>query len=117
MTTLGYTLATVFLYFAVFRYDMLGTKELASDFVIDRVSDGVIITDENGEVEDFNQRARAILSELETNPHKALSEILSLLADNKVLEADGKKYTPKENLLKNMAFCAVLQFYFWYDII
>ena len=96
LTILGYTLATVILFIAIFRYDMLGTKELARDFVIDRVSEGVIITDENGNVVDFNQKAASIIPKIETEPKAAIKEISSMIAENISLDTGDKKYTPKE---------------------
>ncbi len=99
VTTLGYTLATLFLYLAIFRYDILGTKELARDFVIDNVSDGVIVTDEEGSVVDYNRRALSIIPMLESDPHEALSMIQTVIAENRAIDYDGKKYTPKENSL------------------
>lgn len=99
ITTLGYTLATIPLYIAIFRYDILGTKELARDFVIDRVSDGVIVTDEENEVVDFNQKAKEILPQLETDPQEALRTVRALIAENRTLNAEDRRYTPKENQL------------------
>ena len=99
MTMLGYTLATVFLYVAIFRYDMLGSRELGRDFVVDRVSEGVVITDENDAVVDFNRTARSILPALATDPQAALAEIRRLLAEDRALDAAGRKFTPKETQL------------------
>ena len=99
MTTMGYTLATVFLYFAIFRYDMLGSRELARDFVIDRMSEGVVMLEEDGTISDFNQQARALLPALEVDPQAALEQIRALVADDRTLDIDGRRYTPKENLL------------------
>lgn len=101
LTTMGFTFAAVFLYLAIFRYDMLGARELALDFVVDRVSEGVVITDENGMVVDYNQKAKALLPSLETDPQAALDELLRLIADKRALEVEGRKYTPKENQLMN----------------
>lgn len=99
MTTLGYTLATLFLYLAIFRYDMLGSKELARDFILDRVSEGFVVTDEGGMVVDFNQTARSILPKLETDPQTTLSRLQAVITAGGTVDAEGRKYTPKENLL------------------
>lgn len=99
MTVMGYTIATLFLYLSIFRYDMLGTREIARDYVIDRVSEGVIVVDENGKVVDFNKSARAILPELNSEPQTALTKVLSLIRENKSLDVLDKKFTPKEDLL------------------
>lgn len=98
-TVLGYTIAAIFLLIAIFRFDMLGTKELARDFVIDRVSEGVVITDEEGNVVDYNQKAKKLLPQLKTEPTAALGLIHQLMAENRTLDVDDRKYTPKENQL------------------
>ena len=96
LTILGYSIATVILFIAIFRYDMLGTKELARDFVMDRVSDGVVITDENGTVVDYNRIAASIIPKLGSDPKEAIRDISTLIEENRSLDAGGKKYTPKE---------------------
>lgn len=99
VTALGYTLATLPLYYAMFRYDMLGTKELARDFIIDRVSEGVIVTDEDGTVMDVNRKAKELLPEIGTRPQEALERIRLLIEDNRTLDVGERKYTPKMDQL------------------
>ncbi|MCH5294002.1 MAG: HD domain-containing protein [Treponema sp.] len=99
VTVLGYTVASLFLFYAIFRYEMLGTKVLAWDFVIDRISEGVIVTDEDDNVVEFNKKAQSILPALTTNPSDALAQIHVLIDKKKSLNVGGRKYTPKENLL------------------
>ncbi len=106
MTVMGYTLATIFLYIAVFRYDMLGTKELARDFVIDRVSEGVIATSEDGTVSFCNEKAMTLFPELADVPDKVLADLKKLLAEEKPLFIEGRTYTLKEDVLKNGAYVA-----------
>lgn len=98
-TVFGYTIATLFLYLAVFRYDMLGAKELARDFIMENVAEGVIVSDENGNVADFNKSALRIFPEIETTPHDALVLLDRLIAENRTLDIDGRKFTPKEKTL------------------
>lgn len=99
MTACGYTIATIFFYLAIFKYDMLGTKELATDFVMDQISEGVIITDENGVVVRYNKKAKSIIPIIENEPVKALEQIIYLIENNHTLDIGEKKYTPKENKL------------------
>lgn len=101
MTHLGFALATIFLYIAIFRCDILGTRELARDFVMDRVSEGVIVTDEDDNVVDYNRKAVAILPELSSDPQAATERIRRLIAEGGAFDSGGKKYTPKENELSN----------------
>ena len=99
MTMLGYTIAIIFLYLAIFRYGMLGTRELARDLVMDQVSEGVIVTDDGGEVVDYNQKASQILPELETAPRDAIGRIHAMIGEGGSIDVAGRRYTPKENRL------------------
>ncbi|MBQ7159987.1 MAG: HD domain-containing protein [Treponema sp.] len=99
LTVLGYTFATVFLYVAIFCYDMLGTKELARDFALNRVAEGIIVVDEEGTIGDFNNMAKELIPSIDKDPNSALSELHSLIAENKTIDVDGRKFTPKENIL------------------
>ena len=98
-TSMGYTVAALLLYVAIFRYDILGSKELARDFIIDSVSEGFIVTDEDGTVVDFNRKARDLLPELESEPQRALARVQALGGENRTLDVADRRYTPKENVL------------------
>ena len=47
-TVIGYTLSTLFIYVALFKYDLMGILELVKDHVIDNLSEGIIAVDELG---------------------------------------------------------------------
>ena len=99
MTALGYTLSSIFLYIAVFRYDLLDTKELARDFVIEHVSDGIITTNKYGTVSFCNEKARKLFPELADFPDKTLADIQKLIAEGKTFTVQDRIYTLKENSL------------------
>ncbi len=99
LTSMGYTLATIFLYLAVFRHDMLGARELARSYVLDHMSEGFVITDEDDEVVACNQTARSLLPLLESSPCDALSQVRSMMSENRALESGGRKYSIKEQRL------------------
>lgn len=99
ITALGYTLATIFFYIAIFKCDMLGAKEIARDMVLELVSDGVIVTDTEGTIVDFNKKARSLLPNLESEPQKTVSLLRTLIQNKKTVDFEELKYTPKENVM------------------
>lgn len=99
MTALGFTISGQFLFIAIFVYDILDTKELARDFVIEQVSEGIIAVNEDGSVNFFNEKAKKLLPDITDSPESVLTELNSLIQAEKPLEVQGKKYTPKENVL------------------
>ena len=105
LTVLGYTVAAVFLYIAILHYDMLDTKELARDFVVEHVSEGIIAMNEDGSISFYNEKAKNLLPSLGDSPETALAEVRQLIMEEKPLVVRDKKYTPKENLLELFMDC------------
>ena len=65
LTMIGYTLSAVFLYIALFRYDLLGAREIARSFMIDRLSEGIIALDSEEVIQYINKKAKELYPELE----------------------------------------------------
>ncbi|MCR5699537.1 MAG: HD domain-containing protein, partial [Treponemataceae bacterium] len=101
ITTIGYAVASILFYIAIFAFEILDTKEIAKDFVIEQVSEGIIATTEDSSISFFNTKAKNILPELIKEPECALSQIRKLIKEERALEIGAKKYTPKENILLN----------------
>lgn len=104
-TVIGYTLATIFLYIAIFRYDMLDSRELARDFVIEHVSEGVVAVNEDGTISFTNEKAHALFPSLSSAPEKVLAELQKLVKTGTPLVVGEKKYTAKENILSEHKDC------------
>lgn len=63
ITVMGYAIGTLFMYVALFHFDLLDTLVLAKDYVLDEVSEGIITVNPNNEIEYVNRTARMILTE------------------------------------------------------
>ncbi|MDO4486818.1 MAG: histidine kinase N-terminal 7TM domain-containing protein [Bacillota bacterium] len=48
ITVLGYSISTIFMYIAIFKYDLLNMLQLAKDYVIDEVAEGIIAVNTAG---------------------------------------------------------------------
>ena len=88
------------MYIAIFRYDLLGVTEIAKDFMIDRLSEGVIAVDREGIVQYFNEPAKSLYPALEDEPASVVDEIKHAIAIGKTIKIDDRIYTPEENELK-----------------
>ncbi len=75
ITIIGYFLGTVFTFIAIFFYDLLGTGEIAREFMIDRLSEGVIAVDQNDIVQYFNENARKLYPDIGQDPDSVISEL------------------------------------------
>ncbi len=99
ITCIGYALASIVLCIAIFFYDILDTKGLAQDFVIENVSEGIIATREDGTVSFSNQKARSLFSGLTDAPEKTLENIKKLFSNVESVTIQDRIYTIKEDSL------------------
>ena len=99
VTMFGFFLSTMIMLIAIFRYDLLGMTEIAKDFVIDRISEGIIAIDNEGTVDYFNKPAFRIYPELEIGTASLPSGIVQAVTDHGTVTHDGRIYTPVENEL------------------
>ncbi len=65
LTMAGTLLGNVFLLVGIFRFDLLGTREIAKDFVVDRISEGIIAVDNEGRIRYFNEPAAKLYPEFD----------------------------------------------------
>ncbi len=98
-TALGYTISTVFLFIAIFRYDLLDTMQLARDYVMDELSEAIIAVGCNGKVDYYNTPAKRLFPELRTKEKPVLDMLRAAIASGEPLKLDDHIYTPQENPL------------------
>ncbi|MBR4530412.1 MAG: response regulator [Lachnospiraceae bacterium] len=68
VSMIGYFLGTLLMLVAILSCDLMGTVEIIRDYVIDRISEGIIATDANGMVRYCNEPAVRLFPELERIP-------------------------------------------------
>ncbi|MCR5735303.1 MAG: response regulator, partial [Lachnospiraceae bacterium] len=62
----GALFGTIFMLIAIFGFDLLGIREIARDFVIDRISEGIIAVDHEGRIQYYNEPVAKIYPEFDT---------------------------------------------------
>ena len=126
LTIPGTFLGTVFMLIGIFGFDLLGTREIARDFVIDRISEGIIAVDNEGRIQYYNEPVvklypefsrffamkrdiEEIISEKEEKdnapaetetyrtPYDIIETIEKAIRDNETLKIKDRVYTPEEN--------------------
>ena len=60
LTMLGALFGTAFMLTGILKFDLLGTREIARDFAIDRISEGIIAVDNEGRIRYYNEPAARI---------------------------------------------------------
>lgn len=96
---LGYVIGIVVMFVALFRYDLLGAKEIARDFIINRLSEGIIATDAGGKIRYFNEPAKEMFPNIDTDSAHVLAEINEALLNGSGISVNNRIYTAEENAL------------------
>jgi signal transduction histidine kinase len=112
VTMMGYFIGTIIMLIAIFQCDLLGTREIVREYLIDRISEGVIAVDSNGEIQFFNEpavklfpqlvnKAQNITKQYENSPeqNEILETIRKAIAEGSSLTIEDRIYTPEENEL------------------
>ncbi|MBR5419859.1 MAG: response regulator [Lachnospiraceae bacterium] len=66
LTMPGALFGTVFMLIGILGFDLLGAREIAKDFAIDRISEGIIAVDNGGRIQYYNEPAARIYPEFDT---------------------------------------------------
>lgn len=97
--TLGYTISSLLMFYAMFRFRLLDTLTLAKDYVIDEVSEGIIAVDYDDSIEYYNRPALGIFPDIVRNQEETLKILRTALEQDVPLELGGKIYAVEEKVL------------------
>ncbi len=102
---IGYAVCTAFMLIAIVKYRMLDTTAAAKNYVVDELSEGIIVVNSEDEVSYFNKPAEKLFPELEETESsggaikKLLNDFNSSIDSGEPLRIDGRIYTPRANQL------------------
>ena len=99
ITMIGYSIGTIFMFVAIFRCDLLGTSEIAREFMIDRLSEGIVAVDNDGIVRYFNEPAKRLYPELKMLSEKIPPEVINAVRDSENITLDEHIYKVEQNPL------------------
>ena len=130
LTMSGALFGTIFMLIGIFGFDLLGTREIARDFVIDRISEGIIAVDHDGRIQYFNEPVAKLFPEFAAfysmktglrekrkhtedkdhigddkahiyTPYDIISKIDRAISTGETIKIDDRIYTPEENDLQH----------------
>ena len=99
ITMLSYPIAALFMFIAIYRYNLLDTASLAREYVVDRLSEGIIAVDEEGRISYCNEPALTLFPELEKHPQKVLDMIGAAIESDEPVVINDRIYSPEANRL------------------
>ncbi len=97
ITMLGYFIGTLIMLFAIVKYDLLGTSEIARDFVVDRLAEGIFATDTSGEIQYYNAPMKTLFPEIEKNPESVYKFVKRAVERDESINVNKRVYIPEEN--------------------
>jgi len=95
-TVLGYAVASVFMFIAIFRYSLLDTLKIVGDYVIDEVSEGIVVVNTKDEIEYFNAPAKNIFPTISGKSMDVLYSIRESIKTQTPITIEDKIYTPEK---------------------
>lgn len=123
LTMPGSLVGTLFMLIGILRFNLLGTREIARDFAIDRISEAIIATDNAGRIRYYNETAATVYPQLQAfystgsdraayhagpedgalrrinTPYDIIASINDAVSKGETLAVDGRIYSPEKNEL------------------
>ena len=108
VSMIGYFIGTIMMLIAIISFDLLGTKDIAKEFITDRISEGIIAADNEGIIRYFNEPAEKLFPELrnggkghdaDNGAEKVMTLIKSAASEKEYLKINDHFYSVEENTL------------------
>lgn len=93
VTMLGSAIGTLIMLVAIFRYNLLDAEQLAKDYILDKMSESIIATDEFGKIAYFNKPAETLFPDLKKRRSEVAESLKKAVADDRPIEVQDKMFT------------------------
>lgn len=92
-TSIGYTLAAILMFIAIFKHDMLGNIDLVKDHLLDNLKDGVIACNPTDDIFYYNAIAESLFPQISSRPFEVMEIIRDSISSPDYLSLNGKIYS------------------------
>lgn len=99
ISVFGNVAITISMFIAIFRYNLLGIIDMAREYIVDRLSEGVIAIDPDGKVQYYNEHAKELYPEIEKNPGSVVDTLRETIIKGDTITAGDRYYSPEEKEL------------------
>ena len=99
ISVFGNVAITISMFIAIFRYNLLGVIDMARDYIVDRLSEGVIALDCDDRLQYYNEHAKELYPEITKDPMSVVSILREAIIRGDTIEIGDKYYTPEEKEL------------------
>ncbi len=95
LNIIGFPTSTIFMFIAIFKYNLLGTDEIIREFMIDRLPEAIIAVNTEGMVEYFNEPAKRLYPDLSLSSGTIPDDITDALLSDSSITINNHIYTPR----------------------
>ena len=101
-TVIGYNIASIFMCLAIFRYKLMDIRNLSKDYLVDELSEGIIVLNQYNILNFYNTSASRIFPRLKDSPEEVIARIEGAMTAEETISANGRVYKPeKKELMEN----------------
>lgn len=99
ISIIGNVAITISMFIAIYRYNLLGVIDMARDYIVDRLSEGVIALDCDDRLQYYNEHAKELYPEITKDPMSVVNTLREAIIRGDTIEIGDKYYTPEEKEL------------------
>ena len=99
ISIVGSVVITISMFIAIFRYNLLGVIDMARDYIVDRLSEGVIALDCDDKLQYYNEHAKELYPDISKDPMSVVNTIREAIIKDDIIKIGEKYYTPEEKEL------------------
>lgn len=99
ISVFGSVVLTISMFIVIFKYNLLGIIDMAREYIVDRLSEGVIAVDCGGKLQYYNEHAKELYPEIANEPDSVLNKLREEILRGDTITVGDRYYTPEEKEL------------------
>jgi hypothetical protein len=99
ISVFGNVAVTIAMFIAIFRYNLLGIIDMAREYIVDRLSEGVIAVDQDGRLQYYNEHVKELYPEITTQPESVVEGLKEAIVKGDTITIGERFFSPEEKEL------------------
>ncbi len=99
ISVFGNVAVTIAMFIAIFRDNLLGIIDMAREYIVDRLSEGVIALDYDGRLQYYNEHVKELFPEISKDPEAIVDRLKEAIMKGDTLEIGDRFFSPEEKEL------------------
>jgi signal transduction histidine kinase len=99
ISVFGNVAVTISMFVAIFSFNLLGIIDMAREYIVDRLSEGVIAVDADDRLSYYNEHAKELYPEIVNDPEGVVKQLREAIVKGNTLEIGDRFFSPEEKEL------------------